>query len=87
MMFKYFLEIKKNTKNIFVLFYKRYVILGNDISMGPHKVVTILHWKIPKTIRDIQCFIGFSNFYQLFIKRILSITASLTQLILFFKLQ
>jgi hypothetical protein len=64
-----------------------YIISGNGISMDPHKVATILDWKIPKTIRDIQCFIGFSNFYRIFIRNFSNITAPLTELIKKDKLQ
>jgi hypothetical protein len=64
-----------------------YIISGNDISMDPCKVATILDWEIPKTIHDIQCFIGFSNFYRIFIKSFSNIIAPLTKLIKKDKLQ
>jgi hypothetical protein len=51
-----------------------YIISGNDISMDPCKVATILDWKIPKRIFDIQCFIGFFYFDRIFIKSFSNIT-------------
>jgi hypothetical protein len=51
-----------------------YVISRNGISMDPCKVATILDWKIPKRIFDIQCFIGFFYFDRIFIKSFSNIT-------------
>jgi hypothetical protein len=44
-------------------------IVGNDeISMDPAKVEAVQKWKSPKTVRNLQQFLGFTNFYQWFIK-------------------
>ena len=36
--------------------------------MDPEKVSAVKNWEIPKTIQDVQCFLGFANFYRRFIK-------------------
>jgi hypothetical protein len=41
---------------------------GKGLSMNPKKIQTIMEWRKPKTIRDVQCFLGFANFYRLFIQ-------------------
>lgn len=44
------------------------LIVGvNGIRMDPAKVSTILEWQTPKSLRDMQAFIGFCNFYRRFI--------------------
>jgi hypothetical protein len=45
-----------------------YVISPDGISMDPAKVAAIKNWPVPKSVRDIQVFIGFTNFYRRFIK-------------------
>lgn len=45
-----------------------YVISGNGISMAADKVQTILSWTTPTSVRDVQSFLGFCNFYRKFIK-------------------
>ena len=36
--------------------------------MDPEKVSAVYNWEIPKTIQDVQCFLGFANFYRRFIE-------------------
>jgi hypothetical protein len=57
-----------------------YVISGNGLSIDPKKIQTIMKWRKPKTVRDVQCFLGFANFYWLFIQDYSKIAASLTRL-------
>jgi hypothetical protein len=54
-----------------------YIISGKGLSMDPKKIQTIMEWKKPKTVRDVQCFLGFANFYRLFIEDYLKIVAPL----------
>ena len=45
-----------------------YMVSPEGIFMDPKKVQTILDWKTPGSVRDLQCFLGFANFYHKFIK-------------------
>ena len=44
------------------------VISQEGIEMDPEKVSAVLNWEVPKTIQDVQCFLGFANFYRRFIE-------------------
>jgi hypothetical protein len=57
-----------------------YIIYGEGLSMDPKKIRTITKWKKPATVRDIQCFLGFANFYRIFIRNYSKIAAPLTRL-------
>ncbi|GGS29426.1 hypothetical protein GCM10010252_78210 [Streptomyces aureoverticillatus] len=48
--------------------------------MNPKKVETIMSWEVPKTVKDVQCFLDFANFYRIFIKNYSQVTAPLTRL-------
>jgi len=48
--------------------------------MDPKKVETIKNWETPLNVKDIQSFLGFANFYRLFISRFSAITSPLTAL-------
>jgi hypothetical protein len=48
--------------------------------MDPKKIRTITEWKKSATIRDVQCFFGFTNFYRIFIRNYSKIATSLTRL-------
>ena len=41
-----------------------FVISQKGIEMDPEKVYAVLNWEVPKTIQDVQCFLGFANFYR-----------------------
>src|SRR5271165_6990236 len=55
-------------------------IVGKDgISMAPDKVETVLAWPTPESVKDIQAFLGFANFYRRFIKDFSRIAHPLTE--------
>ena len=44
------------------------VIVGNGtMRMDPKKVNAIGKWPVPQTVKDVQQFLGFCNFYRSFI--------------------
>jgi hypothetical protein len=57
-----------------------YIISGEGLSMDAQKIRTVIEWKKPATIRDVQCFLGFANFYRIFIRNYSKIAAPLTRL-------
>ncbi|KAL0195414.1 hypothetical protein M9458_008986 [Cirrhinus mrigala] len=58
-----------------------YVISAEGVQMDQGKVTAIQNWPQPTTIKELQCFLGFSNFYRRFIQNYSSITAPLTSLL------
>jgi hypothetical protein len=57
------------------------VILGhNTIRMDPAKVQGVADWKPPRTVRDVRAFLGFTGYYQYFIKDYSKITRPLIHL-------
>jgi hypothetical protein len=57
-----------------------YVVSHEGISMDPFKIQTVLDWQTPCSLRDVQCFLGFANFYRKFIKNYSKIVMPLTEL-------
>jgi hypothetical protein len=57
-----------------------YIISSEGISMDPAKVRTVVEWQTPRSVRDVQCFLGFANFYRKFIQDYSKIVLPLTQL-------
>jgi hypothetical protein len=41
-----------------------YVLTPEGISMSPEKVEDVLGWASPKSVKDVQIFMGFTNFYR-----------------------
>lgn len=55
-------------------------ISARGITMDPEKVRAIQEWETPGTVKDLQSFLGFANFYRRFIQGYSKITAPLTEL-------
>ncbi len=56
-------------------------ILGKDgITMHPSKLTTISKWPEPRSVKDIQQFLGLANFYHCFISHYALIAATLYEL-------
>jgi hypothetical protein len=57
-----------------------YIVSGDGISMDEKKIQTIVDWIVSSSVWDVQCFLGFANFYRIFIKDYFKIATLLTRL-------
>ena len=58
-----------------------YVVSTTDVSMEKDRVATIQGWPTPKSIKDLQVFLGFANFYRRFISHYSAIARPLTSVL------
>ncbi len=58
-----------------------YIIGREGIQMDQGKVTAVAEWPTPQTIKELQRFLGFGNFYRRFIKGFSLLTAPLTTLL------
>jgi hypothetical protein len=58
-----------------------HVISPLGISMDPAKVATVSSWTAPRSVKDVQIFLGFANYYRRFIWRFSQLTHPLTSLL------
>src|SRR5437588_764140 len=56
------------------------MISPKGISMDKEKVTAVSDWHTLNKLWDVQCFLGFANFYRCFIQGYLKIVESLTRL-------
>ena len=61
--------------------YLGYILSPSSLTMSDNKVKIIQDWPEPKKVKDIQFFLGFTNFYCRFIFSYLDIVTLLTCLI------
>jgi hypothetical protein len=47
--------------------YLGYIVSADGIKMNPKKLDTIVSWPEPTSIKEVQSFLGFANFYRRFI--------------------
>jgi hypothetical protein len=60
--------------------YLGYIISADSIKMNPKKLETITEWPEPSKVKDLQSFLGFTNFYRRFIDGYSRLTLPLTEL-------
>ena len=63
-----YVKLEKCSFDIKQVEFLGYIVSSEGISMDPTKVQTILEWRTPQSMRDVQCFLGFANFYRKFIR-------------------
>ena len=61
--------------------YLEYILSSSGLTMSDDKIKIIQDWPEPKKVKDIQSFLGFTNFYCRFIFNYLDIVILLTRLI------
>jgi len=58
------------------------VVMGQGkIEMEEDKVVGVLNWSVPKTVRDVRKFLDLANYYRRFVKDFAKIARPLNNLI------
>ncbi|KAL0177388.1 hypothetical protein M9458_026282, partial [Cirrhinus mrigala] len=58
-----------------------YVISPEGVAMDERKVNAVLNWPRPTTLKELQRFLGFSNFYHRFIRHFSSVAARLMAMV------
>lgn len=72
-----YLDIRKSEFSVKRTKYLGLIISTDGIAMDQEKVRTIQEWGLPRSIKDVQAFLGFCNFYRRFIKGYSAIAAPL----------
>lgn len=58
-----------------------YIILEEGVEMDQSKVTAVTSWPEPTSVKDLQRFLGFTNFYRTFIHNYSAIAGPLTSLL------
>ncbi|KAG9194056.1 hypothetical protein G6011_04091 [Alternaria panax] len=60
--------------------YLGFIISTEGVKMNPKKTAAVQEWPTPKTVKDVQSFLGFANYYRKFIKDYSKITTPLSEI-------
>ncbi len=77
---KLFLKAEKCEFEVLEMEYLGVIISEGSIRMDPVKIKGILDWPVPTKKKELQSFLGFTNFYRRFIKDYSKIVKPMTQL-------
>ena len=58
-----------------------YIVFSKGIRMEDKRIEVVRQWPEPQSVRDIQVFLGFANFYRQFIQGFSRIAAPLTSML------
>jgi hypothetical protein len=56
------------------------IVITTRLEISPAKIQAVKDWPVPTSIKEIQSFFGFANYYRKFIKGFRTITRLLTDL-------
>ncbi|KAL0149296.1 hypothetical protein M9458_055334 [Cirrhinus mrigala] len=76
-----FLKLEKCEFHQSTVQFLGYIISAEGVQMDQGKVNAIQKWPLPNRVKELQCFLGFTNFYRQFIMDYSTITAPLTSLL------
>ena len=62
------ISLKKSVFHVDTVEFLGYIVVKDGVTMSKKKVQSILSWKAPRSVKDVQIFIGFANFYRRFIE-------------------
>jgi hypothetical protein len=57
-----------------------HIISHNEIRMDPKKLSAVKDWKKPESVKEVQAFLGFANYYRKFLRDFGKLAAPLTEL-------
>ena len=77
---KLYAKIQKCEFNRPEMTFVGYLVSQAGIGMDPAKVSAILDWPVPSSVKEVQSFLGFANFYRKFIRDYSSLASPLTTL-------
>ena len=76
-----YVKLEKCLFHVLEIDFLGYVLSTTGVSMEHDRVNTIRDWPEPKSVKDVQIFLGFANYYRRFIKRYSYIAGGLTSLL------
>ncbi|KAK3574255.1 hypothetical protein QTP86_004408 [Hemibagrus guttatus] len=79
--FHLFVKLEKCEFSRTTVTFLGYVISPQGVEMDTNKVRAVSEWPAPATIKELQRFLGFANFYRRFIQSYSSVAAPLTSLL------
>ncbi len=71
-------QLSKCLFNIIQILLLGFILTNNGVKIEEDRISTILNWSEPESVREIQSFLEFANFYRRFVKRFSSISHPLT---------
>ena len=65
---KYKLFIKSSKCNLFLerVAFLGHIVSADGLSVDPSKISIVREWPMPRSVKDVQAFLGLANYYRRF---------------------
>ena len=73
------MSIKKSEFHVKAVEFLGYIVATDGVTMSTRKVDSIRKWKAPRSVKEVQIFLGFANFYRRFIENFSKICKPITE--------
>ena len=73
-------KIEKCQFNTDTIAFLGYQVSLAGVGMDPQKVASLLDWPKPQSVKEVQSFLGFANFYRRFVKGYSTVACPVTSL-------
>ena len=78
--YKLYLQLGKCEFYIKKTEFLSFIVSTEGVKINLKKIATVQEWPTPKTVKDVQSFLGFANYYRKFIKDYSKITVPLSEI-------
>jgi len=72
-------SIKKSEFHVKAVEFLGYIVATDGVTMSTRKVDSIRKWKAPRSVKEVQTFLSFANFYRRFIENFSKICKPITE--------
>jgi len=72
-------SIKKSEFHVKAVEFLGYIVATDGVTIRTRKVDSIRKWKAPRSVKEVQTFLGFANFYRRFIENFSKICKPITE--------
>jgi len=73
------ISLKKSVFHVPSVEFLGYIVAVDGVTISERKVESIKKWRSPRSVKEVQIFIGFANFYRRFIKDFSKICKPITE--------